>query len=597
MMKQLLLKIEIRHETDIVHSRQVAREIARNLRMDPQEQIRLATAISEITRNIYQYAQQGVVQFLVEKKDEVDLVIIASDKGPGIPRLKDILNGTYISPHGMGIGISGTRKLVDFMDIHTEPGKGTTVTLRKRLRGRLSLLSQEEINDLLDALIQKDPSPLNELQKQNQDILQAMSELNAKKEELAQLNQELENTNRGVVALYAELDEKAESLRVANETKTSFLADMTHEFRAPLNSILSISQLISSDAKSENNQELQKQMGFIMKAAQGLSDLVNDLLDISKIEAGKISVKASAFSVHDLFGAIRGLMKPLNHNEQVQLIFQEDAPIHLISDEPKISQILRNLISNALKYTESGTVIVSAIEINDHVIFSVVDTGIGIPPEHLESIFEEFTQVDNPLQKKQRGTGLGLPLSKKLARLLSGTIEVDSVMSKGSAFSLKIPLTYKGPLVGAYHDLEEKKKQIRKSSSPKQISSNKKVLVIDDEESSRYAISRSLENLEIDYLEATNGVEGMERTRSFMPDLIILDLTMPQKDGFEFLQDCLSNKNTRNIPVIVHTSHEMEDEERDYLEQVCYLILEKKSDKTELREAVKNKLFKGSEES
>lgn len=593
-MIQSLLKSEIKTETDIVYVRQKAREIAQFLKFDNQEQIRIATAISEIARNIYQYAKEGHIVFSLERSaDQIKLNITASDKGPGIERIDDILSGNFISENGMGVGLMGARRLMDDMKIETKQGKGTTITLSKFLKTRLALLSSTELGELHHNLINhKNPSPVQELQKQNHEILMAMEELNRNKEELVHLNIELENTNRGVVALYAELDEKAEFLKMANETKTSFLSDMTHEFRSPLNSIMSIAQIVLDEARISQSPEREKQMSFILKAAMGLSDLVNDLLDISKIEAGKVQVKKTTFSTHDLLGALKGLMRPINIRESVKFNFVEEENFQITSDEAKVSQILRNLISNAIKYTTEGEITVEVRKADDHLVFAVRDTGIGIAEENLGMIFDEFSQVENELQKENKGTGLGLPLSLKLAKLLNGTIEVKSKVGTGSTFFLKIPSEYMGPEDATYNDLIERKKKIADSGKfiPSQ-SKNKKVLVIDDEEASRYAISKSLEDLKIDYREATNGMEGWPMTLSFKPDLIILDLIMPQKDGFEYLQDFLSERSTRNIPIILHSSTVMEPEELEYLNQVTVKFVPKGSDHSELRKAVINVLY------
>lgn len=592
-MNQALIKSEIKSETDIVHVRQKARQISAYLKFDTQEQTRIATAISELARNIYQYAKEGNVQFLIaENSGVVKLVIVASDKGPGIERIDDILNGSYVSDNGMGVGLMGAKRLMDDMKIDTAPGKGTVITMTKSIRSRFDILSPKELSELTNILMNhKDPSPLQEVQRQNHEILQALEELNAKKDELMRLNIELENTNRGVVALYAELDEKAEYLRLANETKTSFLADMTHEFRSPLNSIMSISQIVIEEARKEGSREREKQMGFILKAAHGLSDLVNDLLDIAKIEAGKIQVKKSSFSTQDIFGTLKGLMKPLNTGTKVNLVFDDQNSISLYTDEAKLMQILRNLISNAIKYTEEGEVHVSAKQLSDSVEFQVRDSGIGIPENHLNDIFEEFVQVDNPLQKKNKGTGLGLPLSQKLARLLSGSIKVESRISQGSTFTLTIPLEYVGPVEASYLDIEEKKKKNNDEKFRPNLINNKRVLVIDDEEDSRYAISKALEDLKIDYREAHNGLDGWPMTLSFMPDVVILDLHMPEKDGFEYLHDFLAERSTRDIPVILHTSTKLEEEELEYLKQVTVQLIEKSTDKAELRKAVMKILY------
>jgi signal transduction histidine kinase/CheY-like chemotaxis protein len=568
-MIQSLLKTEIRNETDVVSVRRKARDISQFLGLDVQAQTRVATAVSEIARNAFEYARGGLVEYRIEQDDVIRFVVVIKDKGPGIQKLQEILRGTYVSPQGMGLGLLGAKKLMDEVDIETKMGEGSTVTLKKIIPHRKMLLSSNEVRELTDKIMGTNSNdPMAELQRQNQEILIAMAELREKKEELIRINQELEDTNRGVVALYAELDEKAEILRRANESKTSFLADMTHEFRSPLNSILGISQILLTESRRDLAPEREKQVNFIMKAARGLSDLVNDLLDIAKIEAGKITVKTSHFQVNELMSTLRGLMRPLSMNDEVNLVFNISENFSLHTDEAKLTQILRNFISNALKYTNKGEIVVSAADEGERVIFSVKDTGMGIPEKDQKKIFEEFYQVDHEQQDKSKGTGLGLPLTKKLARLLGGEISLESQIGVGSEFKLKIPKSFTGPSEAVYEP-----KAIDKSvhHSP----SRKKVLVVDDDESVRYQVRSALAELNVDFREAINGKQGIEVAKVYLPDLIILDLVMPEKDGFQFIRDAMENVATRHIPILLNTSKKLDYEERIYLEQVTSGIIEK----------------------
>jgi signal transduction histidine kinase len=269
--------------------------------------------------------------------------------------------------------------------------------------------------------------------------------LRQRQEELERLNAELKDVNRGMVGLYAELDEKARELRRADEIKTRFLSDISHEFRTPLNSIFALSNLLLERADGELTSEQEKQVGFIRKAADSLLDLVNDLLDLSKIRAGKIEVHPVEFDAATLFSALRGMLRSLLVNPAVTLVFEEpEGPTPLYTDEGKVSQILRNFISNALKFTERGEVRVSTRhdEKGGTVTFSVSDTGVGIAREDQERIFEEFTQLANPVQSQFKGTGLGLPLCRKLAELLGGRIELESEIGVGSKFSVILPQRY-----------------------------------------------------------------------------------------------------------------------------------------------------------
>jgi len=263
---------------------------------------------------------------------------------------------------------------------------------------------------------------------------QAQAEVNA-------LRLELDETNRGVMALYAELDAQAVELRQATELKSRFLAYMSHEFRTPIGSVLSIARLLLDKVDGPLTAEQEKQVRFIQETSMEFSDMVNDLLDLAKVEAGRIDISPDWFEMVDLFSALRGMFKPVLTNSEIVLIFEEPEGVpKLFSDDRKLSQILRNFISNALKFTHKGEVRVAARRTDgDNVTFSVTDTGIGIAPEFHHAVFRDFSQIDSPIQKRLRGTGLGLSLSKRLAELLGGSIGLESEAGKGSTFWVTIP--------------------------------------------------------------------------------------------------------------------------------------------------------------
>jgi signal transduction histidine kinase len=262
-----------------------------------------------------------------------------------------------------------------------------------------------------------------------------------------ELRAELEETNRGVVALYAELDAQAEQLRQANDLKSRFLAYMSHEFRTPINSMRSITRLLLDRVDGPLTEEQEKQVSFIQQNAMEFAEMVDDLLDLAKVEAGRVEISPAWFEMVDLFSALRGMFKPVLTNPAVTLVFEEPQNVpKLYTDDRKLSQILRNFISNALKFTPKGEVRVAArFQGEGMVTFSVADSGIGIAPEYHRSIFEDFSQVQSPLQRRLRGTGLGLSLSKKLAVLLGGSVRLESEAGKGSVFSVTIPVQHEGP--------------------------------------------------------------------------------------------------------------------------------------------------------
>ncbi|MFG6413089.1 sensor histidine kinase [Roseateles sp. DC23W] len=270
-------------------------------------------------------------------------------------------------------------------------------------------------------------------------VLQAA--LDESRQQVQMLQQELDETNAGVLALYAELDTQAQQLRQATELKSRFLAYMSHEFRTPISSIRSLTRLLLDRVDGPLTPEQEKQIHFIRTTSEEFAEMVNDLLDLTKVEAGRIEVSPAWFELVDLFSALRGMFKPVLVNPDVQLVFEEpQGSTQLFTDNAKLSQILRNFISNALKFTTSGEVRVSAVQTGESMVFSVTDTGIGIAPEFHATIFNDFAQIDSHVQKRVRGTGLGLSLSKRLAELLGGHIELESAAGVGSTFSVTVPL-------------------------------------------------------------------------------------------------------------------------------------------------------------
>ena len=276
------------------------------------------------------------------------------------------------------------------------------------------------------------------------ELEQLRAQLAKKQTEIAFLESELEETNKGVLALYAELDDNAVQLREAADLKSRFLSYMSHEFRTPLASITSISDILIGGMDGPLTAEQHRQIQFVRGSVRELTEMVDDLLDLAKVDAGRISISPEWFEMVDLFSALRGMFKPIVGSGSVSLIFEETTEIpRIFTDDKKLSQILRNFISNALKFTSEGEVRVSAALAGpDRVEFAVTDTGIGIAKEHLPALFADFVQIDTRIQKRLRGTGLGLSLSKKFAELLGGSVAVTSQEGHGSRFSVIIPTHY-----------------------------------------------------------------------------------------------------------------------------------------------------------
>jgi signal transduction histidine kinase/DNA-binding response OmpR family regulator len=679
-----ILTIALAHETDVVLARQRARQIAGLLEFDTQDQTRIATAVSEIARNAFRYARGGKVTFGIEGVTLPQLLTIeVTDRGGGIADLRSVLEGRYRSDTGMGVGIVGTKRLMDRFTI-TSSDAGTIVRFGKFLPRSRGLVRSDALAGVADSLARLRPTTaVDEIQRQNQELLRTLEELSQRQEELVALNRELEDTNRGVVALYAELDERADHLRRADEVKSKFLSNMSHEFRTPVNSILALARMLLDRTDGELAEEQERQVRFIRDAAASLSELVNDLLDLAKAQAGKVVVHPVEFEVDNLFGALRGMLRPLLLNESVSLVFDEVEGVPpLYTDESKVSQILRNFISNALKFTERGEVRVSArmLDGGDAIAFAVRDTGMGIAAEDHERIFQEFTQLDSPVQRRVKGTGLGLPLCRRLAELLGGTVTVESTPGEGSTFTAVVPIHYEPPLPvrewtvdanrtrvlvvedradmimlyerylgdagyqpivartlrearaaviatsphavildivlrgeDSWEFLAELKRRPDTAELPVMVVSTvaderkalalgadanlvkpvdrsalldvlrdltrpralHRILVVDDEEISRYVLRQHLAGNERQVVEAGSGAEALQRVRADRPDVVCLDLGMPDLDGFEVLRRLKADPDTSAIPVVVVTARELTVGERTILDELAAGVLSK----------------------
>ncbi len=537
-----LLTFHIHHDQDVVTARQHAAEIASILGFDGSEQTRIATAVSEIVRNAFRYAGGGTVTYTVDSESRPQrFTVRVEDQGPGISQLTDVLAGRHRSSTGMGIGLVGAQRLMDGFSMESTPA-GTSVLLEKFLPARSGIITAEGARQIAEEVRRRKPRGLvEELLQRNQELMRALDELQRKQQELVRLNRELEDTNRGVVALYAELDEKADHLRRADELKSRFLSNMTHEFRTPVNSITGLTNLIQEDREREGR-PVEPEIVYIRKAAEQLSELVNDLLDLAKVEAGKTVVRPTVFDVQKLFGALRGMLRPLLLNQSVTLVFEDVAdlpPLH--TDEGKVSQILRNLISNALKYTERGEVRVSARldESGDRIAFAVADTGIGIAPGDRSRIFEEFTQVEHRLQRRVRGTGLGLPLSRKLAELLGGSLSLSSEEGVGSTFFVTLPVALR-PISAA--DVA-----FTWVAEPGKLP----LLIVEDEADAQYFYDKILKSSAFQPYPARSVSEMEAALREVRPAAIVFDIVLEGEHKWDTIGALKRDPATKDIPLVV----------------------------------------------
>jgi signal transduction histidine kinase len=432
-------EIYVRREADIIKVRDRVRRLAREMGFDSTTQIKITTAISELTRNIYEYAKSGAISLAVaERGADCGLQITARDDGPGIDEntLHAILRGRYQSYSGMGVGLSGTRKLMDEFAIQTAKSEGTRVTVLKWLPRAAAVGVRERIEEMRMHFNEEvDDSALEEMQQQNRDLVEILAELEEKREQLEELNRQLNESNR-------ELNEANAKLRELSEMKEEFLALTTHDLRSPLTVISGVISFFTSGRLGELSPEQKNMVAMMERNAQSLIELVNDLLDASKLESGTMRLDLSSIDLRSLVNELRETMEPLAREKGIAL--EDHIPANLPAiraDRTKLRRIVVNLLSNALKFTgKGGTVEIRAAPEDEGLIrISISDTGVGIAREDVERLFDKYEQARSRATRGEKGTGLGLYITKQLVELHGGEIKVDSEIGKGSTFSFTLP--------------------------------------------------------------------------------------------------------------------------------------------------------------
>ncbi|WP_321799349.1 ATP-binding protein [Caballeronia sp. J97] len=538
MMTLPLFAMRIDDERDIVAARVKARDASAALGFSPQDQTRIATSVLEAARTVLIAGKAARAEFLVDSAVRPPRFVVRFLTGAGAgERLRAMRNDDSQT----ALGLLAAQRLMDQCVIAEEADGVTSISLAKTLPEGVPCDLQTVRNVLAR---QSSEDTVVELQRQNRELIAALADLRERQEELTRLTRELEDTNRGVVALYAELDARADHLRRADESKSRFLSNMSHEFRTPLSSIRALSKLLLERIDGDLTEEQEKQVRFIRKAAEDLSETVDDLLDLAKIEAGKIEVRPAEFEVDTLFSALRGMLRPLSPGGAVELVFEscEGLP-PICTDEAKVAQVLRNFVSNALKFTERGEVRVAASydDARRLITFSVSDTGIGIAPEHQQVVFEEFGQVENRLQQYVKGTGLGLPLCRKLCKLLGGDVSLASEVARGSTFSATIPAYYGADFDAAHHAASDTRPAVL-------IVASNPIERLDCESALRDSPYRAMSAATLD--------EAGRLLAHTQPAALLLAVRPAPSEAWIWLAALRAQAATRSIPIVVLGEHD-----------------------------------------
>ncbi len=440
----LLIRLPLRVEQDIFVVRQLGREVAKAIGLESQDEIRVATALSEVARLMLASGQETDVAFVIGRGRVPTLHVEMEHRLAG--------DAARLGPQLAQVG-----RLVDKLEV-ADGESGTVVRMSRRLPPSAPPLTPDRMDDIRSGLESHVPgTPLDELAVQNQQLIAALDEVRAQRDDLARLNaeleetnrgvmalyhqlsDELEETNRGVVALYAELDEKSVQLRAASEAKSRFLANVSHELRAPVTAIIGLGRLLTDSSSDRLTEDQARQVELIRSSATDLLSLVNDLLDLAKAEAGRIEPTITDVDLRAVFGQLRGTLRPLATRPEVDFVVEEPQVATIRTDEVLLAQVLRNLLTNAIKFTAAGSIRLTAQQVDADIEFTVADTGTGIPEELHERIFEEFFQVPGSKALDGKGTGLGLPYARRLVGILGGALRVASTPGAGSTFTVFLP--------------------------------------------------------------------------------------------------------------------------------------------------------------
>ena len=532
-----LLATAVAHEPDVFALRRDGRAIAEIVGLERQDQIRLATALSELGRDRLSCAEVTV------------RVSLAADPTPVLEVTMRWADGPPPAAEALG----SARRLVRELTEQSVGRRGVIV-----LRHSVPVPGERfpEIADLVARALH-DRSAANreeDLRAQTRDLIVALEEARAQGEELKLLNRELEQTNAGVMALYSELsseleqtntgvvalhgelEDKSRRLREVSEAKTRFWANVSHELRGPLNSVLGLSRLLAEAEPEALGGQQREQVSLIAASGETLRVLVDDLLDVAKAESGQLVPLPAPVELGPLLARLEAVMRPLVASPAVVLAFPDPASLPtLLTDETMLTRVLRNLIGNSLKFTESGQV---RVEVDsaaaDWIEIAVADTGIGIPEPDQARVFEEFYQVRGPHQRGKAGTGLGLPYARRLVELLGGTLALSSTPGRRTRGAVRLP-------IGAV-------------PAPAALTRVPNLVSCDDDAAFSAALQPLLAQLAETVVQVADGAELLEAVHRAPPSAIILDLDMPGLDGYETIRLLAASENLAAIPVVVLTA-------------------------------------------
>lgn len=513
-----------------------------------------------------------------------DYMQISSGLGSALPR------SIFILPIEFKDEIWGVVELATFSTF----GRLEQKLLTEAVKSAGITLSIIESRVKVETLLAESQTLAEELQEQSEELQTQQEELNAQQQELIAINEQLEQQyvqsefkSRELEKAKTALEEHAKKLTQSSRYKSEFLANMSHELRTPLNSLLILAQILSENKAGNLTAKQVEYANTIATSGNDLLNLINDILDLSKIESGRMEFNLSAVRPRDLCEHITNQFKLLASRKGIEFTtdISPDVPAILYTDEQRLRQVLKNLLSNAFKFTETGSV---KLEINkakpevliaaredlkvDSVIeISVHDTGIGIANDKQELIFKAFRQADGTTSRKYGGTGLGLTISRDIAKLMGGYIEVKSVVGQGSTFILYVPSYVKA---NDYQAIQQSAATLSAETMPAEVSvenqevlAGKKVLIIDDDMRNLFALTSALESQHMEAIVAENGKEGIELIQEHPDvDLVLMDVMMPEMDGYKAMRLIRDIPKFKDLPIIALTAKAMKNDREQCLQ-------------------------------
>ncbi|WP_433884505.1 response regulator [Pseudomonas vranovensis] len=537
---------------------------------------------------------QAVMQERLLRLDELpaDYFKVSSGLGQGLPRSVLVMptsnDGQINGVVELGFLRSLDERDIEFLEL-VAGNMGTSIeSARYRQRLQEVLAETQQLNEELQVQQEELKTANEELEEQSRVLKESQAHLETQQAELEQTNEQLaertealaeqrdvlDRKNGELNQAQVELQERAEELQRSSKYKSEFLANMSHELRTPLNSSLILAKLLAENGEENLTGEQVKFAESIYSAGNDLLNLINDILDIAKVEAGKLEVRPETTHVARLSEGLRNLFEPLASEKQLSFTVsvEPQVPATLYTDRQRLEQILKNLLSNAVKFTERGEVSLTiGWQPGAGIVFSVRDSGIGIAADQQQSIFEAFHQADGTTNRRYGGTGLGLSISRDLAQLLGGQISVDSSLGQGSVFSLVLPERYEPIVDQSPVQIVHQPARLVSAPLPAPVApaplarpapsfaddrdkapfSNRLILVIEDEPNFARILFDLAHELGYSCLVAQAADEGFELAASFIPDAVLLDMRLPDHSGLTVLQRLKEQASTRHIPVHV----------------------------------------------